>query len=173
MPADKLLDLQEVIHEERDRKLEEARETRRQRRATKHAQRQPRAKQYDRHRPPIDYAHLRRSVSIEDVLRDLGFWDSMKGSGPQRRGPCPLHDRPDDKYRSFAVNTTSNVYCCFHPECQSRGNVLDLWVAIKNEPLYDAAYEFSHTFAIELTPEKQPSEQIEKQEPVTQTVSIP
>lgn len=152
-PADKMLGLQQVIHEERDRKLEEAREERRRRREQRderenkvECQQQTRP---DAHCRRIDFQHLRRQVTIQGVLERLGYWQSMKGAGPQRRGPCPLHDRPDQRYRSFAVNTSKNVYCCFHPDCNARGNVLDLWAAAHQLPLYDAAMSLAEAFNLD------------------------
>lgn len=152
-PADKLLGLEKVIHQERDRKLEEAREERRIRRQT---QREAQPTSDGQAEPPteaaprpasrmVDFAGLRRQATIQSVLERLGFWDSMKGSGPQRRGPCPLHDRPDQPHRSFALNTAKNVYRCFHPECQSKGNALDLWAAVHRLPIYDAALHLAQT----------------------------
>ena len=77
-------------------------------------------------RQPLDLAALRRQVSIEQVLRHLGYLDPLRGSGPQRRGPCPLHDAPGDRHRSFSVHLGKGVFRCFHPECQAQGNTLDL-----------------------------------------------
>lgn len=152
-PADKLLGLEKVIHEERDRKLEEAREERRLRRA----QQQPRQEApAGEHRPDrvtalsrrIDFREIRRQVSIRDVLQRLGFWDSMRGQGPQLRGPCPLHDRPQERHRSFSVNTANNVFRCFHPPCQAQGNALDLWAAVHRLPGYEAAVNLAQVFDV-------------------------
>ena len=63
------------------------------------------------------------------MLGHLGFGESLQGTGPQRRGPCPLHDAPSAKHRTFSVNLTQGVFQCFHPECQAKGNALDLWAA--------------------------------------------
>jgi len=162
-PADKLLGLEPVIHAERDRKLEEARELRRQERQAARSNLDPsrqaeppcdassaRGTGGQRHQP-LDLAALRRQVSIEHVLRHLGYLDPLRGPGPQRRGPCPLHDAPSDRHRSFSVHLGKGVFRCFHPECQAQGNTLDLWAAYHRLPVGQAAQSLAKTFAPHLT----------------------
>jgi len=156
-PADKLVGLEPVIHAERDRKLEEARQRRQQmRRAargddgpSRHAE--PFADGSPSQRPTLDIATLRRQVSIEQVLRHLGYLDPLRGSGPQRRGPCPLHDAPTDCHRSFSVHLGKGVFRCFHPDCQTQGNTLDLWAAYHRLPIGEAARTLADVFAPHLT----------------------
>jgi putative transposase len=152
-PADKLLGLEPVIHTERDRKLEEARARRQQIRQAargddhppRHAQ--PSAQATCSERPLLDIAALRRQVSIEQVLRHLGYLDPLRGSGPQRRGPCPLHDTPSDRHHSFSVHLGKGLFRCFHPQCQAQGNTLDLWAAYHHLTIGKAAENLAHTFA--------------------------
>jgi len=160
-PADKLLGLEPVIHAERDRKLEEARRRRQQMRQAARdnldpsRQAEPAGNQTRGQRRPLDLAALRRQVSIEQVLRHLGYLDPLRGSGPQRRGPCPLHDAPSERHRSFSVHLGKGVFRCFHPQCQAQGNTLDLWAAYHRLPLGQAAHSLANTFAPHLTsPEK-------------------
>jgi putative transposase len=156
-PADKLLGLEPVIHTERDRKLDEARELRRQRRqaARRNDGQSPQAAENTNakhgQQRPLDIAALRREVSIEEVLGHLGYLDPLRGPGPQRRGPCPLHDAPSDRHRSFSVHLGKGVFRCFHPECQAQGNTLDLWAAYHRLPLGQAAQSLAETFAPALT----------------------
>ena len=100
---------------------------------------------------PLDIPALRRQVSIEEVLKHLGYFDPLRGSGPQRRGPCPLHDAPSDRHRSFSVHLTKGVFRCFHPQCQAQGNTLDLWAAYHRLPIGQAAQRLAETFAPGLT----------------------
>ena len=157
-PADKLLGLEPVIHAERDRKLEEARELRRRkRRAARANDGQPArhggsTSANHREPRPLDLSALRRQVSIEAVLKHLGYFDRLRGTGPQRRGPCPLHDAPSDRHRSFSVHLGKGVFRCFHPACQAQGNTLDLWAAHHGLPLTQAAQSLAETFAPGLTP---------------------
>jgi len=145
-----------VIHSERDRKLESAREERRQRRQ---AARQPQDlpnRPAAETKPPdptpsppaawVDFRNLRQSVTLEQVLRHLGYLDVLRGSGPQRRGPCPLHDQPEERFRSFSVNLAKNVFQCFHAPCRAAGNTLDLWAAVHRLPLVEAARHLAETF---------------------------
>ena len=102
-------------------------------------------------RPGIDFRQLRLQVRFQDVLQRLGYWQSMKGSQPQLRGPCPLHAQPHEPYRCFSVNTHHNIYRCFHCECGSAGNVLDFWAAVHRLPVYEAAINLAQTFDIDVT----------------------
>jgi len=160
-PADKLLRLEPVIHTERDRKLEEARQLRRDRRRAARDHDDPRGvakpsgNSIAGQRRSLDFAALRRQVSIEDVLKHLGYFDSLRGAGPQRRGPCPLHDAPNDRHRSFSVHLGKGVFRCFHPPCQVQGNTLDLWAGYHGLPIDQAAQSLARTFAPRLDSHKQ------------------
>ena len=39
----------------------------------------------------VDFAYLRSQISMERVLRHLGYFDRLRGNGAQCRGPCPVH----------------------------------------------------------------------------------
>jgi len=149
-PADKLLGLEGMIHTERDRKLEEAREQRRIRRGQQRAtvpsdkSASPAARRTD----SVDFRHLRGQVTMERVLGEIGYLASMTGSGPQRRGPCPLHDELHERHRSFSVHLAKNVFRCFHPDCQTQGNVLDLWAHRTGLPLPQAAIDLADRFGV-------------------------
>jgi transposase len=98
----------------------------------------------------IDYAALRQQLSMAQVLAHLGWLSKLKGSGPQRRGPCPVHGGGPGPGRSFSVHLGKDVFQCFHPPCGARGNVLDLWAAVRRLPLYQAAQDLASTFQVEL-----------------------
>jgi len=160
-PADKLLGLEPVIHSERDRKLEAARQQRQLMRqaargnldAPPHAA--PSANGTRGEPRPLDIAALRRQVSMEEVLRRLGYLDALRGPGAQRRGPCPLHDAPSDRHRSFSVHLGKGLFRCFHPQCQAQGNTLDLWAAYHRLPIGQAAQSLAHAFAPHLTSDQE------------------
>jgi transposase len=99
----------------------------------------------------IDYAALRNQVSMEQVLAHLGCLTRLKGSGSQRRGPCPIHAAKDARHRSFSVNLAKKVFQCFHPPCGAHGNVLDLWAAVHSLPLHEAARHLAETFHLQVT----------------------
>ena len=96
----------------------------------------------------LDFRHLRGQITMERVLDEIGYLASMTGAGPQRRGPCPLHDEPHQRHRSFSVHFGKGVFRCFHGECQAQGNVLDLWVHHTGLPLPQAAVDMASRFGV-------------------------
>ena len=107
-------------------------------------------------RPRVDFAFLRSQVSLEQVLRQLGFLDALRGRGPQRRGPCPVHGRPTDRAHPFSAHLGKNVCQCFQADCAVHGNVLDLWAAVHRLPLYEAALHLAATFHVPRNREEEP-----------------
>src|SRR5262245_11581221 len=51
----------------------------------------------------VDFAHVKRQLPIACVLDHLGLTPRLRGAGPQRRGPCPIH-RGDARDRTFSVH---------------------------------------------------------------------
>lgn len=98
----------------------------------------------------IDFAALRAQVTIEQVLSRLGHFEHLRGNATQRRGPCPIHGSKRPASRSFSVNLERNLFQCFSPTCRAHGNVLDLWAAIHNLTLHEAAIDLAATFGIQL-----------------------
>jgi len=119
----------------------------------------------------IDFAQLRARVSMEAVLEKLNLLPILSGSGPQRRGPCPIHagqrgpSRGSSRGRSFSVNLQKHAFQCFHPPCGAQGNVLDLWAAVHQLPLPQAALHLSETFQLSFNPNRE-------EEPVPRIPSI-
>jgi transposase len=103
----------------------------------------------------IDYAALRGQVTMEQVLRHLNWLPQLRGPGAQRRGPCPIHANAEDRHRSFSVALDKQVFQCFHAPCAAQGNVLDLWAAVHELPLYEAALHLAETFHLHLTPNRE------------------
>jgi transposase len=94
----------------------------------------------------LDFARLRKQISIEQVLRELHWWDCLKGSGPQRRGPCPIHEPSCAQGRCFSVNLDKSVFQCFDASCGAKGNVLDLWAQCQRLSLPQAAENLAQRF---------------------------
>jgi transposase len=115
----------------------------------------------------VDFAALRKQITLEQVLVHLGHLPKLKGSGPQRRGPCPVHDTTGHPSRSFSVNLEKNVFRCFHPPCAIQGNALDLWAAVHQLPLREAAEDLARTFQLELS---SPRASTEKRNPLSEPV---
>jgi hypothetical protein len=98
--------------------------------------------------PHVDFAFLRQQISLEQVLKHLDLLRHLRGSGPQRRGCCPVHSHPADQERTFSVHLAKNAFRCFQKNCGVQGNALDLWAAIHRLPLYDAALHLAETFGL-------------------------
>lgn len=107
-------------------------------------------------RPQVDFACVRAQVTMEQVLRHLGFFDALRGRSQQRRGPCPVHAQSSDRKGTFSVHLGKNVCQCFQAECAAQGNVLDLWAAVHRLPLYEAALHLAETFHLHRTREEEP-----------------
>jgi hypothetical protein len=97
----------------------------------------------------IDYALLRRQVTISQVLELIDF-HPVSRSGSQVRGPCPVHRSSSEKSRVFSVNLEKNTYQCFGRKCGSKGNQLDLYVAVTGLPIYEAALELCEKLGIDV-----------------------
>jgi DNA primase len=85
--------------------------------------------------PGIDYRAARAQVRLAEVLALLNFVPQRR-SGLQLRGPCPLHGARTPTSRSFAAHLGKNVWHCFR--CGAGGNALDLWAAVRRQPLHAA-----------------------------------
>jgi transposase len=99
----------------------------------------------------IDFAYVRSQITMERVLRHLGYFDRLRGNRSQRRGPCPVHGTKRARGRTFSVHLGKDVFQCFHPPCGAAGNVLDLWCAIHHLTPYEGARHLAQTFDLELT----------------------
>jgi transposase len=105
-------------------------------------------------RPPvdegafIDFAHVKGQLPLGRVLEHLGLAARLRGSGPQRRGACPLH-RGDGRGRTFSVNLEANVFHCFDKRCGKEGDVIDLWAELHKVSLRAAALDLVRTFDLE------------------------
>jgi transposase len=107
-------------------------------------------------RPSIDYAFLRKQITLEQVLRHLGLLDNLRGRGQQLRGCCPIHAREGAKQSTFSVHLGKNAFQCFRADCGAKGNALDLWAAVHRLPLYEAALHLAETFHLHLNREEEP-----------------
>jgi len=140
-PADKLAGRETEIFAERDRKLDEARQSRKA------------CRQVARGAQPsggVDFAAIRSQVTIRQVLHRLGHLDRLQVIGSEHRGPCPVHGCDDGHNRSFSANIEKNVFRCFSPSCGAGGNVLDLWAAVHKLPLREAALDLVETFHLDV-----------------------
>ena len=83
-------------------------------------------------RAPIDFAHLKRNVSLASVLARYGVpLDNLKRAGSQLRGACPIHNGSNRE--QFVVNLDSNTWHCFG-DCDRGGGVLEFVAAREQRP---------------------------------------
>jgi transposase len=101
----------------------------------------------------IDFAHLKTQLTMAQVLDQLGLLTRLRGSGPQRKGPCPLH-RGDGRGRTFSVHLDKNVFHCFDAACGKKGDVIDLWASVNGMSLRQAAMDLARTFHLEPAPQQ-------------------
>jgi hypothetical protein len=112
----------------------------------------------------VDFAELRRQISIEQVLREAHWLDCLRASGQQLRGPCPIHGTQQSRSRTFSVNLHKNVFHCFDASCGAHGNALDLWAQIRKLPLYEAARDLAERLGLQ--------QRNREEEPVKEPVAI-
>jgi DNA primase len=95
----------------------------------------------------IDYRALRGRLRLGQVLDLLGFVPTTHW-GAQVRGPCPIHGARSPRSRSFAAHLGRHCWqCC---RCGAGGNVLDLWSAVTQLPLYEAALDLGRRLNLEI-----------------------
>jgi putative transposase len=135
-PKDKLAGREQEIFAARDRKLAEARERRKLLRQTEPAGEQPSTPPAVAARPAIDFAAIKATVTMAQVLALLEF-TPLSSRNDQQRGPCPLHGS-GPRSRSFSANLQEQTFQCF--KCHAHGNALDLWAQATHQPdIYAAA----------------------------------
>ena len=144
-PKVKLDGRDQEIFDERDRKLAQARERRKQLRQAQHQQAQ--SQPAGAPRPAIDFAAVRAAVTMAAVLQLLGF-QATSSRGAQQRGPCPLHGSTSGTNRCFSANLDEHSFHCF--KCGRSGNALDLWAQANQQTPYDAALDLCARLAIPL-----------------------
>jgi hypothetical protein len=97
--------------------------------------------------PWLDFAHVKSQLPMRRVLEHLNLFTQLRGRGSQWRGPCPVHGQ--GKGRTFSVHLEENVFQCFDAQCAIKGDVIDLWAAVKGLKLRDAALELVTLFNLE------------------------
>ncbi len=97
--------------------------------------------------PGIDFAELRRQVSLGQVLELLGF-TAVSCWGTQVRGPCPVHGSMRPRSRVFSAHLEKQMWHCFR--CGAGGNALDLWLAVTRQPVYTGALDLCRRLGLEV-----------------------
>jgi hypothetical protein len=99
----------------------------------------------------VNCAHVKSQLSLARVLEHLGLASRRRGSGPQQRGPCPLH-RGDGRGRTFSVNREAHGFHGFDQACGQEGDVIDLGPKLHHQSLRAAALDRVQTFTLEPAP---------------------
>jgi DNA primase len=93
----------------------------------------------------IDFAELKRRVSIHDVLARYGILEGLREKKPGKFvGACPIHGGKNGT--SFNVDTSKNVFHCFS-ECGG-GNILDLVMKLEDCSIREAGEKLSDWFEL-------------------------
>jgi transposase len=100
----------------------------------------------------VDFDHLKSQLPMQRVLEHLGLAPRLRGAGEQRRCACPIHG--GGRSRTFSVNLKDNVFRCFDSRCGKQGDVIDLWAALRQMSLREAALDLVRTFQLESAPAK-------------------
>ena len=157
-PRDKREGRAQEILDGRDRKLDAARERRKQTRRNRVDPCSNESAPVDS-RPAIDFAAIRAAATIAAVLKLLASPGTVRGS--QHRGPCPLHGSTRGTARCFNAHLERNVFHCF--KCGQKGNAIDLWSRATNQPPYEAAADLCAKLGIPLpllNPTRSPTEPV-------------
>ena len=71
----------------------------------------------------LNFAYLKRRVSIVTVLNTKGVMTQFKKRGDQLCGPCPVHG--GDNPNAFVISLSKNIWHCF-TRCNTGGDVIKL-----------------------------------------------
>lgn len=92
----------------------------------------------------VNFAEIRKRVSIEDVLLKYYRLDNLTRDGTKLVGPCPVHQ--GDSPRAFHADLEKNLWHCFS-KCQGGGNALDLVAKKESIGIRDAALKLQAFFS--------------------------
>jgi DNA primase len=92
----------------------------------------------------VDFKAIKEAVSLEAVLEHYGLIKTLRRSGAELRGRCPIHNGEGSD--TFHANTQKNAFQCF--SCKARGNVLDFVAAMEKCSVRDAGLKLKDWFRI-------------------------
>jgi DNA primase len=97
--------------------------------------------------PCVNYSEVQIRVSMARVLELLGFV-AQRVTSAQLRGPCPVHGSVSRRSRSFSVDLSHGVCHCF--QCGFAGNQIQLWAALREMTVYEAAVNLCQEAGVEV-----------------------
>ena len=98
----------------------------------------------------VDFRIIKAAITMQMVLDRYDI--TLKKSGHELRGKCPIHHGSSNKH--FAVNVSKNVFKCFFAQCDAHGNVLDFVAAMEQCSVRDAAVKLRDWFRVGDTTEQ-------------------
>lgn len=98
----------------------------------------------------VDFRIIKAAVTMQMVLDRYGM--TLKKSGHELRGKCPIHRGSNDKH--FTANVSKNVFKCFFADCGAHGNVLDFVAVMEQCSVRDAALKLRDWFQVGDTTEQ-------------------
>ena len=98
-------------------------------------------------KPFVDFREVRSRITMEQVLKHYGVFDTFKRTGDRLSGPCPIHGGSNPS--QFRVDTEKNLWNCFS-ECKHGGNALDFIAKKEDVSIHDAAIKACEWFDIPL-----------------------
>jgi hypothetical protein len=93
----------------------------------------------------LDFQEIQRLVPLTAVLARFGLLESLKRSGAQLVGACPIHQGTNR--RQFVVDPRKNVWRCFG-DCDRGGSTIELVAALEGVAVKEAAELIAGWFAI-------------------------
>lgn len=96
----------------------------------------------------VDFAAIKKAVSIEQVLDRYKLLETLTGDGAQRKGPDPFGFATAGKSKPFAVNLDKNVWTLFRGSEQLSGNVIDFVMEKERCNVRQAAVKLAGWFSV-------------------------
>lgn len=96
----------------------------------------------------VDFAAIKKAVSIEQVLGKYKLLETLTGDGAQRKGPDPFNFATAGKSKPFAVNLDKSVWTLFRGSEQLSGNVIDFVMEKERCNVRQAAVKLAQWFSV-------------------------
>lgn len=94
----------------------------------------------------VDFSHVKKSVTIVQILEHYGLTSKLQQNGDKFTGPCPIHDGENPTH--FRVSISKNCWNCFG-KCKQGGNILDFVSLKEGINIREAALRIQKWFGIE------------------------
>jgi DNA primase len=94
----------------------------------------------------VDFSHVKKSITIVQILEHYGLTSKLQQNGDKFTGPCPIHDGENPTH--FRVSISKNCWNCFG-KCKRGGNILDFVSLKEGVTIREAALRVQKWFSIE------------------------